>query len=327
MGFDDLVGNDRVKFILKSYLKKDNIPFSMIFFGPENSNLTDFALGLAKAINCKNNTGDYCDDCESCNKINKSIFPDVTLLTPDGQFYKKEQIMELIENNYRRPLISERKVFIISESNKMNESSSNAFLKVLEEPSESTVFILLTKNKTQLLPTIRSRCQVINFFSPTKKEISNYLLKMGYDKEKAELLSSLSRSSIENVLTEDYFTLLERRAKYLAILEKLIKKGQIDEVLLYLYDKSRSRSKFIDSFVEMINLISLMLRDIMVLKIELDKDFLINVDYFEKLFELQKYITFEKVLYLIRRMEFVQRDIKRNLNSKILILEFINSYV
>ena len=65
----------------------------------------------------------------------------------------------------------------------------------------------------------------------------------------------------------------------------------------------------------------------MILKIELKKEFLINIDFSENLFDLQKYITLEKTLYLIRRMEFIQRDIKRNLNSKILILEFINSYV
>lgn len=327
MPFTDIVGNNKIKQILKNYLEKERIPYSIIFSGPANANLSDVAFGFAKSVNCKGNKGDFCDICDHCVDINKSIFPDVTYLVPDGQFYKKDQIVDLIEQNYKRPMISDKKIFILADANKMNESSSNSFLKVLEEPSDSTIFILLTKNKFQLLPTIRSRCQILNFYSPSKKEIYNHLVKIGYDTKKADLLASISGSSIDNVLKEDFYSLQNRRSSYLAILEKLIKKGKIDEVLLSLYDQSRSRSKFIDSLVEMINLISLMLRDIMILKIELKKEFLINIDFYDKLFELQKYISLEKTLYLIRRMEFVQRDIKRNLNTKILILEFINSYV
>jgi len=327
MPFSDIVGNNKIKEILKSYQARGRVPVSMIFSGPENAGLTEFSLGLAKALNCEKKNGDFCDSCDHCTDINKSIFPDVTFLFPDGQFYKKEQVSELISENYTRPMVSNRKVFILSEAHKMNESSSNSFLKVLEEPSESTIFILLTNNKSRLLPTIRSRCQIISFYSPARKEIYTHLTKMGYDHDKADLLSSISRSSIDNVLKEDFYTLQNKRAVYLEILEKLVRKNKIDEVLLSLHDQSRNRSKFIDSFVEMINLISLLLRDIMILKIELKKEFLINIDFSENLFELQKYITLEKTLYLIRRMEFVQRDIKRNLNSKILILEFINSYV
>ncbi len=327
MPFIDIVGNSKVKQTLKSYLAKARIPYSAIFSGPDIANLSEFALGFAKSVNCINNDGDFCDNCDNCVDINKSIFPDVTYLIPDGQFYRKEQIIDLIEENYKRPMVSERKIFILSDANKMNESSSNSFLKVLEEPSDSTIFILLAKNKFQLLPTIRSRCQIVNFYSPTKKEIYNHLIKKGYEHKKADLLSSISRSSIENVLKEDFDILQSKRIVCLKILEKLIKKKRIDEVLLSLNDQSRNRSKFIESFVEMINLISLMLRDIMIFKIELKKEFLINIDFSENLYDLQKYISLEKTLYLIRRMEFVQRDIKRNLNSKILILEFIKSYV
>ncbi len=327
MPFKDIVGNNKIKQMLKNYLNKDRIPYSMIFSGPESASLSDFALSFAKSVNCTKDNDDFCDFCDHCIDINKTIFPDVFFLVPDGQFYKKAQIIDLIEENYKRPMISDRKIFIVSDANKMNESSSNSFLKVLEEPSDSTIFILLTRNKSQLLPTIRSRCQILNFYSPSRKEIYDHLTKMGYDTEKADLLASISRSSIDNVLKEDFYSLQDKRSRYLAILEKLLKKKQIDEVLLSLSDQSRSRSAFIDSFGEMINLISLMLRDIMLIKIELKNEFLINIDFSEKLVELQKYITLEKILYLIRRMEFIQRDIKRNLNSKILILEFINSYV
>ena len=69
-----------------------------------------------------------------------------------------------------------------------------------------------------------------------------------------------------------------------------------------------------------------MLRDIMVLHVEKDGSHVINIDYKEKLMQLSSYITIQQVLYLIRKMEYILRDIKRNLNTKVLILEFMESY-
>ena len=64
----------------------------------------------------------------------------------------------------------------------------------------------------------------------------------------------------------------------------------------------------------------------MILHIEKDSSCVINVDYREKLMQLCEYITIKRVLFLIRKMEYILRDIKRNLNTKVLILEFIKSY-
>lgn len=327
MGFNDLTGNSRVKIILTSYLKNEMLPLSMIFFGPSNANILDFAVSYSKAINCEKAKYDFCDSCKICNDISKEIYPDIKILYPEGQFYKKEQISFLIEDNYRHPLTGDKKVYILNESDRMNESSANAFLKVLEEPAESSIFILIAQNLSKLLPTIRSRCQVLNFYSPSKTEIRQSLSRLGYDDTRSELLASLSRSGSENILKEDYFSIMKKRENVFFLLESLIKKKKIEDVLLDLSDRSRSRAKFIEYFNEMLNLISVMLRDIMILKIDPNNDFLINIDYIEKLMDLSKYITIEKALFLIRRMEFILRDIKRNLNTKVLIIEFINSYV
>jgi hypothetical protein len=76
----------------------------------------------------------------------------------------------------------------------------------------------------------------------------------------------------------------------------------------------------------MVNLLSLMLRDILVLSIDPENRNIINVDYKENLMVLSKFITIDKTLFLIRKMEYLLRDIHRNLNTKVLILEFIRSY-
>ena len=151
MGFDQLIGNTRIKNILHSYLRNDNIPYSMLFAGAAAANTLGFAVAFAKAIQCLDRGDDYCGVCRHCEEIDKEIFPDLKIINPEGQFYKKEQIVFLKEDNFRRPLMGNKKIFIIKDAQKMNDNSANALLKVLEEPAESTMFILLTKNLYNLL--------------------------------------------------------------------------------------------------------------------------------------------------------------------------------
>ncbi|MCK4761446.1 MAG: hypothetical protein KAW12_04540, partial [Candidatus Aminicenantes bacterium] len=326
MPFDDLFGNKRVKHILTSYLKNKVIPYSMIFTGPGAEDLTIFAVAFAKAINCLNSEADFCGECSHCSEVDRDIFLDLKILAPDGQQYKKEQILFLVEDNYKKPLRGKKKINILTEAHKMNEYSANAFLKVLEEPASDNIFILLTTNLNGLLPTIKSRCQLLKFAILSRDEIKDHLIEKGHDPEKAGLMSYLCQSNIESVLSGDFDEYMGQRARVLNDLNKLITGVGVEDILLDFYRRSRSREKFIAYFRWLVNLISIMLRDIMILKIDENSKNIINIDYKENLMNLSKYIAIEKVLFLIRKMEFLLRDIRRNLNTKVLILEFIKSY-
>ncbi|MCK5055711.1 MAG: hypothetical protein KAT34_03600 [Candidatus Aminicenantes bacterium] len=326
MPFDDLFGNERIKHILTSYLRNNVMPSSMIFTGPGSTDLLLFAVAFAKAVNCENCREDFCDACCNCSEIEREIFLDLKILAPDGQQYKKEQITFLIEDNYIKPLKGEKKINILTEAHKMNENSANTFLKVLEEPAQDNIFILLTTNMNALLPTIKSRCQILKFSPQSRAEIKKYLVKQGYDPEKARLMSYLCQSNLERILMVDFDEFMEKRAKILSALKKLINGVGVEDILLDLYQKSRSREKFIEYFRQLVNLISLMLRDIMILKIDKSNKNLINIDYRDDLMSLGEYITIDKVLFLIKKMELLLRDIQRNLNTKVLTLEFIKSY-
>ncbi len=326
MSFDDLFGNKRIKHILTSYMRNKIVPCSMIFSGPASSNLLGFAVGFAKALNCLNSTHDFCDECRNCIEASHESSLDLRILQPDGQFYKKEQVTFLIEDNYKKPLKGNRKIYILTNAHHMNPNSANSFLKVLEEPAISNVFILLTDNLSGLLPTIKSRCQVLKFSPLSRTEIKEYLVQMGDDEETAKLKSYLSQSNMESVLTADFDEFMKKREGGLEMLTALLQNRGVEDILLAFFKLSRSREKFLEYFREQVNLLSLMLRDIMVLLIDPYNKNIINVDYKENLKTLCQYITIDKALFLIRKMEYLLRDIQRNLNTKVLILEFIKSY-
>ena len=326
MAFDDLIGNKRIKNILTSYLRHNIVPYSMIFFGPSPSSLLAFARGFAKALNCLTQGDDFCGHCRHCTEADHDSFLDLRILQPDGQFYKKEQITYLVEDNFNRPMKGNRKVYILTGAHHMNPSSANAFLKVLEEPAPANVFILLTDNLNGLLPTIKSRCQILKFSPLSKKEITEYLVQQGDDAEQAQLKAYLSQSNAESVVTGDFKEFMNKRAEILAMLSGLLQNRGVEVTLMNLFKLSRSREKFVEYFRETVNLLSLMLRDIMVLLVDPQSPNIINVDYRETLTKLTPYITMEKTLFLIRKMEYLLRDIQRNLNARVLIMEFMKSY-
>jgi DNA polymerase III subunit delta' len=325
VGFDELFGNRLARHILSSYLKNSIIPYSMIFSGPRSANMLSFAIAFAKAVNCLEMEGDFCGHCNHCVEIDKEIFMDLLVLEPDGQFFKKEQITYLVEDNYKMPIKGKRKINILKDVHKMNDNSANAFLKVLEEPAPSNVFILLTDNLRGVLPTISSRCQTIKFSPLSSQEIETYLMSKGFDEEKARLVSYLG-SSMESALSVDFDELMKKREDIFASLYSLLTQQGVENILLQLFNLSKNREKFLEYFTEMVNLQELMLRDIMILKIDPNSDYVINIDYKNKLAHLCRFVTVEKALFLIRKMEYLLRDIRRNLNVKVLILEFLTGY-
>jgi DNA polymerase-3 subunit delta' len=326
MSLAELIGNTRVKATLSNYLRNERVPTSLIFTGSDPYHQLLFALNFAKALVCLEKMNDACDRCRNCLAVDRELFPDVQTLEPDGQFYRKIQMDELIATSCQRPMQGEKRVFILKEAQRLNESASNAFLKTLEEPLPSNVFILLTANLNLILPTIQSRCQILKFLPLSNHEIKAELQSRGMDPEKARLMSFFNAEDTKNLADADWKELEEKRQAMFCILDRLIRQSEVEDILLDLYDRSRVRESFIAYFREMVNLISVLLRDIMVLMVDAESGTLINSDYKEKLMELAALTHIDKVFFLIRKMEFLLRDIQRNLNARVLILEFINSY-
>lgn len=95
------------------------------------------------------------------NLIDTFNYPDLKIIEADGQWIKKNQLVELIDDFQNKSLLDNKRIYIIKEAEKLNSSSANTILKFLEEPEENIVAILLTKNRFQVIETILSRCQLL----------------------------------------------------------------------------------------------------------------------------------------------------------------------
>lgn len=124
---------------------------------------TAAALSFARRLNCEAPSGDSaCGTCLSCRLVADGNHPDVRIVSPDGLSVKIDQIRELKREMSLRPRRDGCfRVTIIEGAEKMTVEAQNSFLKLLEEPPERAVFILVCQNPSGLLPTVRSRCQLV----------------------------------------------------------------------------------------------------------------------------------------------------------------------
>src|SRR6185503_9805029 len=147
---------------------------------------------------------------------------DVETISPDGQFIKIGQMREMTEKAQYRPYDGRRRVYIIDEADRLNQQAANSILKVLEEPPDTTLLVLVTSKPYALLETIRSRCQMLSFAPLTDLELESYL-KSNYKRpaEETRMLSRLSRGSLGRALEIDLGVYREQRGGMLEIIESL----------------------------------------------------------------------------------------------------------
>ena len=192
--FSDVIGHNDVIDKLRNIIKSGRIANAYIFAGASEVGKEFVAINFAKTLNCTEVNGDSCDQCVSCRRINDRNHTDVRVIHPDGAKLKIEQMRFLKRQGSYKALESMYKIYIITEADKMTVEAANSILKTLEEPSGDSLFILLTSNYNSILPTIRSRCQLIRFSLVPQKLIQEGLMKRhGIPESKAKWLALRSQ--------------------------------------------------------------------------------------------------------------------------------------
>ncbi len=194
MGFESLLGNERLKDNLRSSINRGRISHFYLISGPAGSGKRTLAKLLAAAILCQ--SGDKpCGSCSACRKVFGNGHPDfITIDDPEKKTVSVDLIREARSDIYIRPNEANHKIYLFPRAQDMGIPGQNALLKVLEEPPAYGVFILLTDNPQKLLPTVRSRCTELAL-SALSDEIALSALRIDFPQaEEAEIRAAISRS-------------------------------------------------------------------------------------------------------------------------------------
>lgn len=163
----------------KDLHRQQRIPHAILLQGIHGLGKFAFAEKLVASLLCLNLSADAesCGQCHSCELLRAGSHPDHLVVKPEdaGKAIKVDQIRELKEKQTLMSKVSIAKVVLISPADAMNINAFNSLLKLLEEPQQNTVFILITEKPQRLPITIRSRCQVIKLATPQHDDAMNWL--------------------------------------------------------------------------------------------------------------------------------------------------------
>jgi DNA polymerase-3 subunit delta' len=176
--------------------------------GPPGSGLEEAARCFAAALVCPDGG---CGECGHCTRALRGRHPDVAEVAPEGSQIRVEQAEEIVERSSRTPVESARKVVMILEAERMNDQVANKLLKTFEEPSASTVFLLLTSAPDELPDTVRSRCQTVVFGALAPDAVADALVAGGTDPQDATRAARLAGGRLDRarLLTGEYRALCE----------------------------------------------------------------------------------------------------------------------
>ncbi len=332
--FERLSGNQRARDTLRRMLEQRRVPGALLFAGEDGVGKKLFALELAKAVNCRTPVGvEACDRCSSCVRIRRLAeqsvdkaedgkhiiwgeHRDVGLVQAEKRIINVQQVRDIeLESNYR-PHEGQARFFIIDDADKMNPQASNALLKTLEEPAPTSHLILVSARPANLLPTIRSRCQMIRFAPLAAAEIESYLLQNKLRAgEEARLAAHLARGRLGLALELNLDLYREQRDAMLAVLDALT--GLTDRARLLRAAEELNDAKRKDEYEPRLGVLETLIRDAWLLSHDPAGAQIVNADIRARLSRLGAGIESRRASGWLARIQELRGQLAVNINRRI----------
>lgn len=315
MDFKDIIGHEKIIEGLNKIVEEKIINHSYLFEGEESIGKKRLAYAFAKSLLCRQEGVEACNSCLSCHKFDSGNHPDFFLIEPDNSIITVDQIKAMINETTTLPLESKRKIFIIDDSHKMHINGKNKLLKILEEPPEYVNFILISSNSNELLPTIISRVQTIQFYPIEYSKIIDLLVE-NYSKSyaEAEFIAEFAKGAVGKAISlaeDDSF--FQKRDEIINIIESLLNgdKTKAFSAMDFFNDNKEIIDEILDVFL-------LWFRDLLLFKELGDNSLLINKDKLVNLTSQSK-VNSNKINDIIVRVEETKHNIRRNVNYQLAI--------
>lgn len=316
MNFQTLVGNAEAKNFLSRVAKSSLAPQVLLFSGPSGVGKRSFALAYLQEL-----LGE-----KHAKKVREGIHPDVIWLAPEGKtkMHSIGSIKNMIEQAPLFAFEAERKVYVIEEADRCLPASSNALLKILEEPPSHVSFILLSSHEGAILPTILSRCSKVPFFAISEAALVEALEKKSIDPVVAKQIAALAQGSFSKALALLSDKENPIRVHFLDIIKQFfLHKPSFDQVsALEQLDKLIEKKEGEESNAQVLDLLFedllFWVRDLHYQKVEPSTGSLFHASFSLDLLQLQEkgIPSLEKVFLLV---EEARLALQRNTKVKVVL--------
>ena len=308
---DFILGNEKIRHHLRESIIKRSISHAYILAGDKGIGKSKIAREFAMELICEKHTG--CGECPACRQFLADAYPDFFYMDADGkESIGIDRIRENIVNDVSiRPYHGKVKIYIIDEADKMTVGAQNALLKTIEEPPEYVVILLLVRNMSLLLETIRSRCIKLLLSAVSNDRIKRWLVEKGTSEDLATVVASYSNGApgIAKAMaeSEDFAGMYNQNVEFL----KKISEASINDILLFIEELKKRTGGFKD----FINFLRLWYRDICILKLTKKIDNLVFIREESIILRLSREYTLKKINSIIDLIDETETRLNSNVSG------------
>ena len=315
-GFQEIIGQEHIKEHLLHAMEQNKVSHAYLLQGELGAGKEFIAKAFAAALQCERGTANACGQCRSCKQIESKNHPDVIWVTHEkpntiGVEDIRTQLNQDIEI---KPYYGPKKIYIISECEKMTVQAQNALLKTLEEPPSYGLIFLLTTNAEALLSTILSRCVVLRMRPVEDSKIEEYLMnKLQIPDYKARVCAAFARGNMGKAKalaeSEDFEHIKEEAVSLL----KYIQDMEISEIIAAI--KKINDYKF--DISNYLDIIMVWFRDILLFKATKDPNALIFSEEIGSIKKIADRSSYEGIEMILESLEKAQNRLSANVNFEL----------
>ncbi len=315
--FSDIVGQEQLREHLENAVRMNKVSHAYIINGERNAGKEFIARTFAMALQCEDRQGvEPCQECHSCKQAQSGNHPDIIFITHEkpGTIGVDDIRRQINGDVAIKPYSGPKKIYIVNEGEKMTVQAQNALLKTLEEPPEYAVILILTDNVNTLLPTILSRCVVLNMKPVRDAQIKEYLMEnMGIPDYKADICVAFARGNVGKarlLANSEEFDKVKDEA---ITLLKYIGEMELHEIVAAI--KKINEYKF--DVNDYMDILSIWYRDVLLFKATHDVNHLIFREEIQHIRKVADKSTYEGIERIIDALEKSKQRLNANVNFEL----------
>lgn len=310
-GFTDIIGHEQIIEHFQNSLRARQISHAYILNGENGSGKNMLASAFAKALVCEAGYGDACNMCKACRQFDGGNHPDVRRV-----FHEKktgigvDEVREQICNDVLiKPYSSKYKIYIVDEAEKMTPQAQNALLKTIEEPPSYAVIMLLTNSVEALLPTIRSRCILLNLHSVDTDKIRDFLMQVHHVPDyQARVCASYAQGNTGRALLMATSENFREMHELMLRTVKRVDDMKVSDMAAAVVDISKYKAQIGD----FLDLMMVWYRDVLVLKATGDLNAVVYKDEYRYLKRKAETSSYEGISRIFEAMDNARTRINAN---------------
>ena len=311
--FTDIVGQEQLKEHLQNAIAMNKVSHAYIINGERNAGKEFIARVFAMALQCEKKEAEPCGECHSCKQALSNNQPDIIYISHEKpNTIGVEDIRAQINNDIViKPYSSPRKIYIVNEGEKMTPQAQNALLKTLEEPPEYAVIVILTTNVEALLPTVLSRCVVLNMKPVSDALVKKYLMEqLGVPDYKANICVAFARGNIGKAKLLASSEEFEKVKDEAISLVKNINDMEIHEIVKAI--KKISEYKF--DVNDYLDILMAWYRDVLFFKATKDVNSLVFKEEIQQIMRVSDRSAYEGIETIVNALQSAKKRLEANVN-------------